>query len=81
MELEKRWNGIARAVPALEGSVSVGPGVGGGRADVGAVDGPGAVAGGRLSQSGTGDAWEPRVMRISGHNDRYFPFILFSMTL
>jgi hypothetical protein len=73
MELEKRWNGSAKAVPVLEGGGVTGPGVG---VDVSAaVVGAGASSGvgGRLSQAGAGvgDVWEPRVMRISGHTDRY----------
>jgi hypothetical protein len=78
MDLEKRWNGTARALPALEGGVGSesGHGVGGGNVlrvdDVTAGENPGAGAGGRLSQGGgAGDIWEPRVMHISGHTDRY----------
>jgi hypothetical protein len=89
MDLEKRWSGTARAVPALEGTGTGGGGGGGGGVDVGAatVEGVGVGAGtvGRLSQAGAGagvgDVWEPRVMRISGHADRYLhPFIPFFMT-
>lgn len=82
MELEKRWNGTARVLPALEGG-----GLGGGSGSVARLDvivpaeGAGASVGGRLSQSGgggaAGEVWEPRVMRISGHTDRSVHFILY----
>lgn len=77
MELEKRWNGTARVLPALEGG-----GLGGGSGSMARLDvivpaeGAGASVGGRLSQSGgggaAGEVWEPRVMRISGHTDSVY---------
>jgi hypothetical protein len=72
MELEKRWNGTARLLPGFEGSGNSNDiGVGsenGGRVDI--LDSVG-VSGRPPHGTGTGDVWEPRVMRISGHTDRY----------
>ena len=80
MELEKRWNGSVKALPALEDVVGndtalAGSGGNAGRVDFGTpVDS--LSTGGRLSQAGgAGEVWEPRVMHISGHTDRYFHFL------